>query len=173
VLILLAAGCTVGPHYARPSVPVPPAYKEAGAWKQAHPSEQALGGEWWTIFNDSQLNSLEQQVNVSNQNLKAAEAQFQQARALLRYYRADYYPTITGAASATRTHTSENRQPRSSVLSGRTFTDLMLPVTLSYQADAWGRVRRLPTWRRSIWRCMPTWRSITFKRAAWMQKSNC
>jgi NodT family efflux transporter outer membrane factor (OMF) lipoprotein len=101
-----------------------------------------LGGDWWTIFSDPQLNTLEQRVNVSNQNLKAAEAQFRQARAQLRYYRADYYPTITGGASATRAHSSENRQPRSTTLSGRTFTDLMLPVTLSYQADVWGRVRK-------------------------------
>lgn len=142
LLVFLTVGCTVGPRYSRPTTPVPPAYKEAGAWKQAQPSEQALGGNWWTLFNDPQLNALEQQVNVSNQNLKAAEAQFRQARALLRYYRADYYPTITGGASATRAHTSDNRQPHSTTLSGRTFTDLMLPVTLSYQADVWGRVRR-------------------------------
>jgi len=140
--LLFSIGCTVGPRYSRPTAPVPPAYKEAGAWKQAQPSEQALGGNWWTIFSDPQLNALEQQVNVSNQNLKAAEAQFRQARAQLRYYRADYYPTITGGASATRAHTSENRQPHSTTLAGRTFTDLMLPVTLSYQADVWGRVRK-------------------------------
>ncbi|HKT68305.1 MAG TPA: efflux transporter outer membrane subunit [Terriglobales bacterium] len=138
----MGLGCAVGPKYSRPTAPAPPAYKETGAWKQAQPSEQALGGDWWTIFNDPQLNGLEQQVNVSNQNLKAAEAQFRQARAVLRYYRADYYPTITGGASATRAHTSENRQPHSTTLSGRTFTDLMLPVTLSYQADVWGRVRK-------------------------------
>ena len=141
-VLLAAVGCAVGPRYSRPTTPVPPAYKETGAWKQAQPSEQALGGDWWTIFNDPQLNGLEQQVNVSNQNLKAAEAQFRQARAQLRYYRADYYPTVTGGASATRAHTSENRQPHSTTLSGRTFTDLMLPVTLSYQADVWGRVRK-------------------------------
>ncbi|HLK33714.1 MAG TPA: efflux transporter outer membrane subunit [Terriglobales bacterium] len=140
--LLFAAGCTVGPRYSRPSVQVPPVYKETGAWKQAQPSEQALGGEWWTMFNDPRLNSLQQQVNVSNQNLKAAEAQFRQARAILRYNRADYYPTITGGASATRAHTSHNRQPSSTVLAGRTYTDLVLPVDLSYQADVWGRVRR-------------------------------
>jgi len=141
-LLFLTVGCTVGPRYSRPTTPVPPAYKVAGAWKQAQPSEQALGGNWWTMFNDPQLNALEQQVNISNQNLKAAEAQFREARALLRYYRADYYPSITGGASATRAHNSDNRQPHSTILSGRTFTDLMLPVTLSYQADVWGRVRR-------------------------------
>jgi len=141
-MLLAAVSCAVGPRYSRPTAPVPPAYKETGAWKQAQPSEQALGGNWWTIFSDPQLNALEQQVNVSNQNLKAAEAQFRQARAQLRYYRADYYPTITGGASASRAHTSENRQPHSTTLAGRTFTDLMLPVTLSYQADVWGRVRK-------------------------------
>jgi NodT family efflux transporter outer membrane factor (OMF) lipoprotein len=140
--LLVTLGCSVGPRYSRPTAPLPPAYKETGAWKQAQPSELALGGDWWTIFNDPQLNALEQQVNVSNQNLKAAEAQFRQARAQLHYYRADYYPTITGGASASRAHTSENRQPHSTTLSGRTFTDLMLPVTLSYQADVWGRVRK-------------------------------
>src|SRR5689334_25391349 len=105
-MLLAAVSCAVGPRYSRPTAPVPPAYKETGAWKQAQPSEQALGGNWWTIFSDPQLNALEQQVNVSNQNLKAAEAQFRQARAQLRYYRADYYPTITGGASASRAHTS-------------------------------------------------------------------
>jgi NodT family efflux transporter outer membrane factor (OMF) lipoprotein len=142
LLLLISVSCTVGPRYSRPTTPVPPQYKESGAWKQAQPSEHALGGDWWLIFNDPQLNALEQQVNISNQNLKVAEAQFRQARAQLRYFRADYYPTITGGASATRAHTSENRQPRSTTLSGRTFTDLLLPVTLSYQADVWGRVRR-------------------------------
>ncbi len=142
LLLFFAVGCTVGPRYSRPAAPIPPAYKESGTWRQAQPSEQALAGDWWTIFKDPQLNALEQQVNVSNQNLKAADAQFRQARAVLRYYRADYYPTITGGASVNRAHTSENRQPHSPTLAGRTFTDLLLPVTLSYQADVWGRVRR-------------------------------
>ncbi|HSB75490.1 MAG TPA: TolC family protein, partial [Terriglobales bacterium] len=140
--LFMSVSCTVGPRYSHPAAPVPPAYKEARAWKQAQPREQALGGEWWRLFHDPQLNALEQQVSASNQNLKAAEAQFRQARAQLRYYRADYYPTLTGGVSATRAHTSENRQPRSATLAGRTFTDLTVPVTLSYQADVWGRVRR-------------------------------
>ena len=83
-------------------VETPPAYKEAGNWKPAQPNDQNLGGNWWTIFQDPQLDALELQVNVSNQNLKAAEAQYQQARAVLRYSRADYYPTVTAGLSATR-----------------------------------------------------------------------
>ena len=68
-----------------------------GNWKTAQPNDQNLGGNWWEIFQDPQLNALEQQINVSNQNLKAAVAQYQQSRAALRYVRADYYPTVTAA----------------------------------------------------------------------------
>ena len=98
--VLLLAGCTVGPKYRQPSVPTPPAYKEVGNWRPAQPNDQRLGGSWWEIFNDPLLNSLEAQVNVNNQNLKAAEAQFRQARALFRYNRADKFPTVTAGASA-------------------------------------------------------------------------
>ncbi|MEY2411544.1 MAG: hypothetical protein QOD84_150 [Acidobacteriaceae bacterium] len=145
VLIAIAAlqftGCAVGPKYHAPAVPTPPAYKEVGNWKPAQPNDQNLGGAWWTIFQDPQLDALEVQVNVSNQNLKAAEAQFQQARAVLRYSRADYYPTVTAGASATRTRISGN-SPSSSLLRGATYNDFVLPVSVSYQADVWGRVRK-------------------------------
>src|SRR5258708_34696171 len=86
-------GCTVGPIYKRPAADVPPAYKEVGDWKPAQPSDEKLSGNWWEIFQDPQLNALEAQVNVSNQNLKAAEAAYTEARAVLRYSRADYFPT--------------------------------------------------------------------------------
>ena len=140
--MVLLAGCTVGPNYKRPAAEVPPAYKEVGDWKTAQPNDQNLSGNWWEIFQDSQLNALEAQVNVSNQNLKAAEAQYTQARAALRYQRADYYPTVAVAPSATRNSFSGNRQPHSAQFSGVTFTDLQIPFELSYQVDLWGRVRR-------------------------------
>src|SRR6266704_549731 len=76
--VLLMAGCAVGPKYHRSSVEVPPTYKEADNWKPAQPNELSLRGNWWERFSDAQLNSLEEQVNVSNQNLKAAEAQYTQ-----------------------------------------------------------------------------------------------
>jgi NodT family efflux transporter outer membrane factor (OMF) lipoprotein len=85
---------------------------------------------------------LEQQVNVSNQNLKAAAAQYQQALALLRYNRANYYPTLTTSPSATRISDATNRPPQSSIYSGITYSDFVVPVQLSYQADVWGRIRR-------------------------------
>jgi NodT family efflux transporter outer membrane factor (OMF) lipoprotein len=97
---------------------------------------------WWTMFQDPLLDSLELQVNVSNQNLKAASAQYQQARAVLRYSRADYYPTVTAGPSATRTRTSANRPPPNSIFNGITYNDFVLPFDFSYQADVWGRVRR-------------------------------
>ena len=140
--VLLLAGCTVGPKYQRPAAEVPPVYKEVGDWKPAQPSDEKLSTNWWEIFQDPQLNALEAQVNVSNQNLKAAEAAYTQARAVLRYSRADYFPTLTVDPSATRNHFSVNRQPNSGQFNGRTFTDLQIPFEWSYQIDAWGRIRR-------------------------------
>src|SRR6266404_7955214 len=146
VLLAIAAlqfcGCVVWPKYNPPGVSVPPAFKEAGNWKPAQPNDQNFGGDWWNVFQDPQLNALELQVNISNQNLKAAEAQFRQARAALRYNRADYYPTVTAGTSATRTRVSANRPPPSSIFDGITYNDFSLPFDFSYQADVWGRVRR-------------------------------
>ena len=139
---LLLAGCAVGPKYHRPPVEAPPSYKELGNWKTARPSEESLRGNWWEIFNDQQLNALEEQVNISNQNLKAAEAQYTQARALVRYNRADYFPTVAAAPSASRTRVSNNRPPRGAPSNGVTSNDFQLPIELSYEVDAWGRVRK-------------------------------
>jgi NodT family efflux transporter outer membrane factor (OMF) lipoprotein len=145
--LLQFSGCTVGPTYRHPAAvdapySVPPAYKEVGNWKTAQPSDQFLGGNWWEIFHDPQLNALEQQVNVSNENLKVAQAQYAQARALVRYNRADLFPTVTAGASATRSRTSGNRAPKVSTFNGVTFSDFQIPFELSYQVDAFGRVRR-------------------------------
>jgi len=140
--VLLLAGCAAGPRYHRPPVAVPPTYREAGNWKPAQPNEESLRGNWWEIFNDTQLNALEQQVNISNQNLKAAEAQYAQARALVRYNRADYFPTVAAAPNASRTKISNNRAPLGAIANGRTENDFQLPIELSYEIDAWGRVRK-------------------------------
>ena len=148
VVFLLATGflplggCMVGPKYHMPTAPTPPAYKETGGWKAAEPGDQKLPEKWWEIFQDPQLNELEAQIDVSNQNLKAAFAQYQQSRAVLRYYRADYYPTVTATPSAGRTRYSNNRPPHNSSFSGVTFNDFVLPLELGYEVDVWGRVRR-------------------------------
>jgi NodT family efflux transporter outer membrane factor (OMF) lipoprotein len=140
--VLQFAGCTVGPKYHRPPVETPFSYKEMGNWRTAQPNDQKLPGKWWEIFQDAQLNALEEQIDISNQNLKVAFAQYQQARAVLRYYRADYYPTVTANPSAGRTRYSNNRPPHSVTFSGVTFNDFVLPLELTYEADIWGRVRK-------------------------------
>jgi NodT family efflux transporter outer membrane factor (OMF) lipoprotein len=139
---LSLAGCELGPKYKTPAVPTPSAYKEIANWKTAQPNDQKLGGNWWEIFQDPQLNALEQQIDVSNQNLKATVAQYQESRAALRYVRADYYPTVTTSPSATRERYSNNRPPASSGFDGLTFNDFVLPVSFSYEANVWGRVSR-------------------------------
>jgi NodT family efflux transporter outer membrane factor (OMF) lipoprotein len=139
--LLLLGACTVGPRYTKPSTPAPPAYKEIPPdWKTAQPSDQIARGKWWEIFQDPQLNALEEQINVSNENLKAAEAQFRQARALVQFNRAAYYPTVTVGAAAAREHLSAHRPlvPASTQTNG---TDLVIPVDVSYEADVFGRVR--------------------------------
>ena len=141
IAVFQICGCTVGPNYKRPAAEVPATYKELANWKQAQPNDQNLGGNWWEMFQDPQLNGLELQVNVSNQNLKAAEAQYTQARALLRYNRAAYFPTITAGANASRNRISNNRPP-SFTTNGRTYNDYQIPFELSYEVDVWGRVRR-------------------------------
>src|SRR5580693_3264153 len=100
--VSLISGCTVGPKYARPSAAAAPAYKEltpadfknTDGWKVATPADDALRGKWWEIFHDPQLNTLEDQVNVSNQNIAAATASFLAARALVKQARSQYYPTV-------------------------------------------------------------------------------
>jgi len=142
IVVLVLGGCTVGPNYRTPVVETPSAYKEAGNWKPAQPNDQNLGGDWWKIFKDPQLDALELQVSVSNQNLKAAEAQYEQSRAVLRYNRADYYPTVTAGLSGNRERVSSNAPPPGSNFDGITYSDIVAPVDVSYEADVWGRVRR-------------------------------
>jgi NodT family efflux transporter outer membrane factor (OMF) lipoprotein len=140
--LLFLASCAVGPRYSRPTTPVPPTYKEEPpGWKTAQPNDQVARGKWWEIFEDSQLNTFEEQINVSNQNLKAAVAQFEQARALVTFNRANYYPTVTAGVSASRNRQSENRG-LATTLSKTNYTDLVTPVNVSYEADVFGRVRR-------------------------------
>ena len=143
VALLFLSSCVVGPRYSKPTTPAPPAYKEIPPdWKAAQPNDQIARGKWWEIFQDTQLNTLEEQVNVSNQNLKASQAQFAQARALVRFNRADYYPTITAGASGSREHLSTNR-PLVTNATDNNLTDLVIPVLdVSYEPDVFGRVRR-------------------------------
>lgn len=140
--LLLLGGCTVGPRYARPAAPAPPQYKELPpAWKAAQPNDQVAKGKWWEVFEDEQLNKLEEQINVSSQTLKAAQAQFEQARAIVRINRSNLYPSVTAGVNVTRSHQSTNR-PNGRLSPASNYADLQLPVDASYEADVWGRVRR-------------------------------
>ena len=103
---LALAGCTVGPNYVRPPAVTPEAFKEMDGWKKAEPADHLLRGKWWEIFNDPRLNALEEQVSISNQNVAAAEAQFRQARALVRVARSAYFPTATVGPSFSRSFQS-------------------------------------------------------------------
>jgi NodT family efflux transporter outer membrane factor (OMF) lipoprotein len=140
--LMALGGCAVGPRYSRPATAAPPAYKELPPnWKAAQPVDHVAKGKWWEVFQDAQLNALEEQINISNQTLKAAQAQFEQARAIVRINRAAQYPTVAAGVSATRNHLSSNR-PNGRLSPTNNYTDLQLPVDASYEADVWGRVRR-------------------------------
>jgi len=143
--MLLASACTVGPKYSKPSVPAPPAYKElgpeTGQWKPSQPQDQAIRGKWWEIYNDPQLNSLEESVDVSNQNLKIVESVFRQARALVSLNRSGLYPKISTGPSITAEQVSKNA-PIPSTKAGQTLSDFVLPFDVSYEADVWGRIHR-------------------------------
>jgi NodT family efflux transporter outer membrane factor (OMF) lipoprotein len=133
--------CSLAPVYRTP-VTAPPAasYKEAADWKPAQPADAQPRGPWWNIFHDSQLDTLEAQVTTSNQNLKAAFARLEQARAQMRYVRADYLPTVTAGAGASRTRTSTHA-PQYSTVKPATQNNLLLESDLSYEIDVFGRVR--------------------------------
>ncbi|HEV2717807.1 MAG TPA: efflux transporter outer membrane subunit [Terriglobales bacterium] len=141
---LLLTGCAVGPRYAKPTTLTAPEYKEVPPnWRAAQPNDQIARGKWWEIFQDSQLNGLEEQINVSNQNLKAAQSQYAQARALVRFNRAAYYPTLTAGASGLREHVSQSRPLiRSTAQISTNASDFQIPFDVSYEPDVFGRVRR-------------------------------
>jgi len=140
VVLSLLAACSVGPDYVKPTVPgIPATFKEAAGWKVAQPRDEVIGKAWWELFNDPKLNELEKEVTVSNLNLAVAEAQFRQARALVQEGRAAYFPTITIGASATRSSRSVNTN---SSFRTTTSNDFSMPLSLSWEADFWGRIRR-------------------------------
>src|SRR5215472_2500744 len=93
------SACSVGPNYVRPSAPMAPAFKETEGWKVAEPRDDVARGPWWEIYGDPDLNDLVAQVNVSNQSLQTAEAQFRQARTLVWEARSSWYPTASVAVS--------------------------------------------------------------------------
>ena len=133
----LLGACTVGPDYKRPPAPVPAAYKEAEGWKVAEPKEAGLGGPWWAPYNDPVLDALVQQVQISNQTLKASEAAYRQSLAVLRQARSGLFPVVTVNPSAQRSQTGggTTREP---VVQNRYDVSTLA----SWDLDLWGRIRR-------------------------------
>jgi NodT family efflux transporter outer membrane factor (OMF) lipoprotein len=140
LLLVVLSACTVGPNYLKPKVENPPAFKEVEGWKKAEPKDNIPRGAWWTIYNDQQLNALEEQVNISNQNLAAAEAQYRQALAVVQISRSAYFPTLTAGPTASRQRSSANAPQAKGV--SFTSDDYLLSAQVSWQPDIWGKVRR-------------------------------
>jgi NodT family efflux transporter outer membrane factor (OMF) lipoprotein len=139
--LALLSACTVGPDYVRPDAPVSVAYKELEGWKRAEPQMAASGAPWWRIYNDPVLDGLMRQVDVSNQNLKAAEAAFRQAEALLRETRAGYFPTVNLDASGQRSKVGATGSSTFSS-SSRIRNTYDISTSASWELDVWGRIRR-------------------------------
>jgi len=139
VLACALAACAVGPDYHRPDFTPPAAYKEsddghAADWKPAAPADALQRGAWWEMFGDPVLNDLERRIEVSNQSLKQAEAQYRQASALVSAARASYFPTLGVSAAATRSGNG--------AAASKPANSFSLPFTASWEPDLWGRVRR-------------------------------
>jgi NodT family efflux transporter outer membrane factor (OMF) lipoprotein len=141
LLCLLAAGCHIGPTYHQPTVPMAPAYKELDAsWKTVEPKENIPRGEWWEIFQDPQLNALEERIDVGNQNIAAAAANYQAARAVVRQVRSQYFPTVTTTPAITNARIAAT--PYTLMAQGLNYTEYSFPLTASWEPDLWGRVRK-------------------------------
>jgi multidrug efflux system outer membrane protein len=140
VTLFSLAGCVVGPKYHQPVPPVPANYKEGGTPDSGTPD--IAFSDWWRVFNDPELDRLEQAADAANQDIKLAVARVDEADAGAKYARSFLFPTISLGASASRTREAQNR-PNNGNTGGlaATFNDFQLPAFLSYEIDAWGRVR--------------------------------
>jgi NodT family efflux transporter outer membrane factor (OMF) lipoprotein len=144
------AGCSVGPKYLRPAVPVPPAFKELGTqqaadgstWKTAQPQDGALRGRWWEIYQEPELDALEDRLNVSNQNIAQSYDNFMAARAQVQRARSSYYPTISVGPSYARNRSSQTQTTASRLSNANPNSNLFnLPFDVSWEPNLWGRVR--------------------------------
>jgi NodT family efflux transporter outer membrane factor (OMF) lipoprotein len=154
-LLLILPACVVGPKYHPPAPPAPAAvykesptqFKETGDWTVAQPADAKLRGKWWEIFNDPELNALEEQLDINNQNIKQFFENFMEARAVVREARAQYFPTLSTAPSFTRSRTSGNLSTTPVNTSNKgaepqlQSTIYSLPLEASWEPDLWGKVR--------------------------------
>ncbi|HEV7385381.1 MAG TPA: efflux transporter outer membrane subunit, partial [Phenylobacterium sp.] len=150
-LVAPLGGCAVGPNYVRPSAPLSPTFKEAAGWSPAAPADTLDRGDWWALFNDPTLSGLEAKVQVSNQNIVAAEAAYRQARALVSEQRAALFPTINLTGSGTRSGSGGGGgtlivNPDGSTSGGSggggARSTFRASLGASWEPDVWGRIRR-------------------------------
>jgi NodT family efflux transporter outer membrane factor (OMF) lipoprotein len=169
---ILTTGCHVGPKYVKPVTPPPPAFKESappsysnalpGTWEPAKPEDAKIKGKWWEIFNEPELNTLEEQLDINNQNIAQYFQNFMAARAEVREYKAQEYPTVSVAPSYSRQRTPSTLHNAVATsgstgtgtggtgtgsggtsvasTSGTTSTVLSLPFDVSWEPDLWGRI---------------------------------
>ena len=128
----LLTACAVGPDYKRPTVDVAASFKEVGDWKPTQPADALSRGPWWEIFNDEVLNGLEEQVDISNLNVKAAAAGVEEARALVSEAQAGYWPTVSAGIARTRSRQGAGRPHNANSAQGQ----------VNWPLDIWGQVRR-------------------------------
>jgi NodT family efflux transporter outer membrane factor (OMF) lipoprotein len=145
--LALAAGCAVGPNYHRPSAPVPQKFKEAEGWKPAEPREVASGSPWWAVFDDATLDSLEKQIDISNQTLKASEAAWRESLALVSQARAGFFPAIGVTASGTRSGgpgagAANVGAGAAAAAQSHPKNQFELAGTAAWDIDIWGKIRR-------------------------------
>jgi NodT family efflux transporter outer membrane factor (OMF) lipoprotein len=157
LLVFFLTGCVVGPKYHPPSPQAPaPEYKESPTqfkdtegWTVAQPADAKLRGKWWEIFNDPELNALEEQLDINNQNIKQYFENFMEARAVVREARAQYFPTLSAAPAVTHARASANVGSSSANTSGTgtspapqlQSTLYTLPLEATWEPDLWGKVR--------------------------------
>jgi len=163
IFILLLSGCRVGPKYNPPAMPAPPAFKESsptayksvlpGAWQPARPQDAVLKGKWWEMFNEPELNALEDQLDINNQNIAQYFQNFMAARAQVSEARSQYFPTVTanpaftktgtggGSASNAVANTTGTGTVTTANTASSTYTNIALPIDVSWEPDLWGRVR--------------------------------
>jgi NodT family efflux transporter outer membrane factor (OMF) lipoprotein len=149
-MVVLLDGCNVGPRYQAPAPATitAPNYKESTVnfhdqegWKVASPQDAMLRGKWWEVFNEPELNALEEQLNINNQNIKVFFNNFMEARTLIAEARSQYYPTINAGVSWGRSRSSANLRNSSQANTGTTSTLWSIPMNISWTPDLWGKIR--------------------------------
>lgn len=142
--VFLAVGCAAGPKYQRASVAAPPSWSAEAPWRAAEPRDGIPKGAWWKLYQDPELDSLEEKALIANQSIQVAISRVEQARDLARVQVAGYFPSLTGGVSAQRERQSANRGAVSTVAPRNAITQNLyeIPFQLNYEVDLFGRIRR-------------------------------